>query len=164
MTTHHPSSIIHRNMTYPGTDLKFRITAVSTELDLERDAWSLLVVDPYGRRRRVEKDEFFQDSEGRWYFTVDRAVRGRYHARFDWAIPDDDFDEMVRNVRDMQPLADVGMCGPKRKPCCRCKHPVSYEMVWTASLDDGTYLADRDGNLIYTNEGARIQIKKRTTI
>ena len=152
-------------MTYPGTDLKFRITEVSKELNLERDEWSILVVDPYSRRRKVTKDEFFQDSEGRWYFTIDRSHCGKYYVRFDWAIPDDDFDAMVRNVRDMQFLIEVGMCGPQRKACCcQCEHPVMYELVWTANLDDGTYLADKDGNLIYTNEGARIQIRKRTTI
>jgi hypothetical protein len=31
-------------------------------------------------------------------------------------------------------------------------------------LDDGVYLADKDGNLILSNEGSRIQIKKRSTI
>lgn len=151
-------------MVYPGTDLKFRMTALSEELDLERDDWSILIVDPYGRKRKVTKDEFFQDSEGRWYFTIDRSHNGQYYVRFDWAIPDDDFDAQVRNVRDMQFLVEVGMCGPKRKQCCQCKHPVAYELIWTANLDDGTYLADKDGNLIYSNEGARIQIKKRTTI
>ena len=40
-----------QEMTYPGTDLKFRITEVSKELNLERDEWSILVVDPYSRRR-----------------------------------------------------------------------------------------------------------------
>ena len=144
--------------------MKFRITALSKELDLERDDWSILIIDPYNRKRRVTKDEFFEDSEGRWYFTIDRSHGGQYHVRFDWAIPDDDFDAQVRNVRDMQFLIGVGGCGPESVCCCKCKHPVKYELIWTANLDDGTYLADKDGNLIYSNEGARIQIKKRTTI
>jgi hypothetical protein len=36
---------------------------------------------------------------------------------------------------------------------------VTYKQVWTVNLDDGTYLTDKNGDLILTEDGMRIKVK-----
>lgn len=155
-------------MIYPGTDLKFRVWTDYEYFSMDDDGFCIAIVDRYGRKRYViPKDECFQDSEGRWYFTMERVRSGWFWARFRAAEPDGDYDKMKRVVVDTQPLCCVGYCerhAPHIHDCDAGHHKVHYEQVWTVEIDGGMYLADKDGNLIYSNEGARIQIKKRATI
>lgn len=152
-------------MIYPGTDLKFRVTADIAGFSIGDGEFGITVLDQYGRTRyNIVKDECFQDSEGRWYFTLSNARRGIYSARFTATIPDADYDALHRQYVDLQPLVAVGYCGCFSTPhgCCRKEQQVQYEQVWTANLDDGTYLADADGRLILTADGARIKINPDT--
>ena len=153
-------------MIYPGQDLKFRITTEITGFSMDDCKFCITVLDLYGRRRySVTKDECFQDSEGRWYFTMENTRRGIYFARFETEIPDDDFDDFSRKFIDVRLLVPVGYnyycCPTVHGFCCRQKYKIHYELVWTADLDDGTYLADATGALIITSDGKRIKIGKR---
>lgn len=152
-------------MRYAGTDIKFRVTAVDERLDLDSQPWRIVVKTRWGAVAYViDKDECFQDSEGRWYFTIEAVAAGVYNAFFVAATPDDDYDKQTATVTDVQCLVSVGVCEIHRHDtsCCQgSSHAVKYEEVWTANLDDGTYLADKDGNLILTSDGARIQIKPK---
>ena len=40
---------------------------------------------------------------------------------------------------------------------------MQYEQVWTVSIDGADYLADRDGNYVYTSDGKRIQFTNATS-
>ena len=155
-------------MIYPGTDLKYRITSEVPGFSLDTDNFMVQVVDRYGRvRHSISKDECFQDSESQWYFTVEGLKTGVYYARFRAYLPDGDYNKLYRVFTDEQPLCVIGFCeqhAPHMRDCDKDQHQIHYEQVWTTELDDGTYLADKDGNLILTNEGSRIQIKKKSTI
>jgi len=107
----------------------------------------------------IPKSECFQDSEGAWYFTVDKP-KGDVFARFLAIIPDTDFDKLTRRVTDFQKLCSIGRptCCPPPTPPCPSLHQVQYEMVTDVDLDDATYLCDSEGNLIVGEDGARIQI------
>jgi hypothetical protein len=155
-------------MIYPNTDLKFRVWTEYEDFDMERDEFLIRVIDRYGRcRYEIPKADCFQDEEGRWYFTMERVRSGWHWAKFAAVEPDGDYDKLSRVICDAQPLVCVGYCekhAPRIHDCDAGHHKVHYEQVWTVELDDGVYLADRDGNLILSNEGSRIQIKKRSTI
>lgn len=147
-------------MNYKGTDLKFRVT--SEYFDLTAHFFTLAVRN--GRRQeicRIGKDECFQDSEGRWYFTLEDVRPNVYYVRFEGAQPDDDYDKQERVLTDVQPLCAVAPYAVRRPHCPRL-HKVHYEQVWALDVDDGTYLADKDGNLILTADGKRIQFTKNT--
>lgn len=153
-------------MIYPNTDLKFRVWTDYENFSMDEDDFRVRIIDRYGRvRYEVPKDECFQDSEGHWYFTMERVRSGWYWANFQAVGSDDDYDKLKRVVCDTQPLVCVGYCD-RHAPLvhdCDEDHEVHYEQVWTVNLDDGTYLADKDGNFILTSEGSRIQIKKGAT-
>lgn len=149
-----------KEILYPGTDLKFRITAEIPGFDIQEHGFSLDILSRRGRvRRTIDRQECFCDSEGAWYFTLENVRKGPVFVRFNAAIPDDDYDKRVRVVTDLQLLAVVGMCGCMMPCHCDCTHSVRYAQVWTVNLDDGTYLCDVNGELILTADGCRIQVK-----
>jgi hypothetical protein len=77
-----------------------------------------------------------------------------YFAYFNGRYEDEDYDDQRRDFTDAQELCRVGYCGGTR--CCKCKHVVQYEQVWTVSVDGDEYLADKDGKYILTSDGKRI--------
>ena len=153
-------------MTYTGADAKFRITAIDERLDLDGQDFTITVKNRWGAvAYKVKKDECFQDSEESWYFTLESVPNGVYYAYFMASVPDEDYDKQTATVTDEQYLTSVGVCDCHANDTyCGChddSHAVIYEEVYTVNLDDGTYLADKDGNLILTSDGARIQIKPK---
>jgi len=152
-------------MRYPGSDIKYRVTATDERLDLDGQDFTITVKNRWGAvAYKVKKDECFQDSEESWYFTLESVPNGVYYAYFVASVPDEDYDKLTATVTDEQYLMSVGVCETHRHDirCCQgSSHAVKYEEVWTANLDDGTYLADKDGNLQLTSDGARIQIKPK---
>jgi hypothetical protein len=57
----------------------------------------------------------------------------------------------------------VGYCdrhAPLFSDCDKENHKVCYEQVWTASVGGEDYLADCDGNYVYTSDGERIRFTK----
>lgn len=154
-------------MIYAGTDLKFKVEIEFENFTISDDDFNIVVKNKWGQTRyTVEKDEMFTDEEGNYYFTLEAVSAGIYYAILTAQINDDDYDKMKRSIVDMQHLCNVstlGACYCHTTPMCNdcnCEHKVSYEQIWTINLDDGTYLADKNGNLIYTSDGKRIQLKK----
>lgn len=145
-------------MTYPGTDLKFRITATQPDFQLSEDWFEIRIKDQYGRVRwTLKRDDLFWDDQGQWYFVMDDVRKGIYYAFFHGRYEDEDYDDQRRDFYDIQELCRVGYLGGKC--CCKCKHVVQYEQVWTVSIDGDEYLCDCDGKYILTVDNKRICFK-----
>ena len=162
------------DMIHEGSDLKFKVNADIPGFTLADNDFSIAVKNRWGHVEcTIGKDEMFQDQEGNWYFTLENVRRGTYYAELTAVSPDDDYDKFTRRIVDRQLLCVVaagfgrGGCPAKVANGCQGNKEgmsVAYRQVWTVNLDDGVYLADKDGHLIYTEDGKRIQIKKRQTI
>ena len=145
-------------MIYPGTDLKFRITATQPDFQLSEDWFEIRIKDQYGRvRYTIGKSDCFWDDQGAWYFVMDDVRKGVYFAFFHGRYEDEDYDDQRRDFTDAQELCRVGYCGGTCH--CKCKHAVQYEQVWTVSIDGEDYLCDCDGKYILTADGNRICFK-----
>ena len=153
-------------MIYPGTDLKFRITAEIPDFRLSEDGFEITVRDKYMRTvAHITKQDCLRDSQGAWYFTLRKVRSGWYYASFRAYREDEDFDSGRALYSDIQHLCTVGYCdrhAPLFSDCGEGSHKVCYEQVWTASVGGEDYLADCDGNYIYTSDGRRIQFLKET--
>jgi len=142
-------------MIYPGTDIKFRITATQPDFQLSEDQFQIVIKDHHGRiRQTLAKSDCFWDDKGNWYFVMDNACRGIYYAYFHGRYDDEDYDDQYRDFTDAQELCRVGYRGTPVP--CKCKHVVQYEQVWTVSVDGEDYLADSDGKYVLTADGKRI--------
>ena len=147
-------------MIYPGTDLKFRITATQPDFQLSEDWFEIRIKDQYGRlRQTVEKSDCFWDDQGAWYFVMDDVRKGVYFAFFHGRYEDEDYDDQRRDFTDVQELCRVGYCGCPCVSRCKRKHVVHYEQVWTVSIDGDEYLCDCDGRYILTADNKRICFK-----
>ena len=154
-----------RNTTYPGTDRKFMVTSTQQDFFLTDDEWEITVIDPYRRQRRITKQDCFWDSDGRFYFTLEKTLLGRYYAWFKGWYEDDDYDKQTRQFTDGQLLCEAGTpacrCG-REEPSgegCRCRHVVQYREVFTVSVDGDDYLCGSDGRYILTSDGMRIAFR-----
>ena len=145
-------------MTYPGSDLKFRITTTQPDFNLSEDNFEIKVKDQYGRvRQTVRKADCFWDDQGNWYFVMDNVRTGIYFAWFHGRYEDEDYDDQRRDFTDVQELCRVNYhAGPRHH---HHKHVVQYEQVWTVSIDGEDYLTDCDGNYVLTSDGNRICFK-----
>ena len=144
----------------PGTDLKFRVTTTKEDFSLARDEFNIVIKNRYGRvTHRITKNDCFYDSEARWYFTVPNIAEGGHYAVFVGAYEDDDYDEQKRMWSDRQPLfvGREGCMMTRRRAMHPQGCPVHYEQVWVVSIDGADYLADCNGEYIYTSDGKRIQ-------
>ena len=144
----------------PGNDLKFRVTTQKDDFNLARDPFAIIIKNRWGRIvKRIEKTDCFYDSEGRWYFNVEHVASGLHYAIFIGAYDDEDYGKQHRTWNDRQPLF-VGregcmMTSRRRHHPAAC--PVSYEQVWAVTVDGDDYLADCNGDYVYTSDGKRIQ-------
>ena len=145
-------------MIYPGTDIKFRITATQSDFQLSEDFFEIVIKDHHGRiRKTITKSDCFWDEQGNWYFLIDDARKSIYYAHFYGRYEDEDFDDQHRDFYDVQELCRVGYRGTPIP--CKCKHVIQYEQVYTVSIDGEDYLADCDGKYILTSDGKRICFK-----
>lgn len=152
---------------YPGMDVKFMVETFFDDFQLTEDDFEIKVMDPYGRTRTLQKDDCFWDTDGRYYITLEKLLRGTYHAYFRGSYEDDDYDKQQAVVTDAQRLLTVPSpalaCGCEKeyigKDNCRCRHRVRYTLVWTVSIDGDDYLCDCDGKYILTSDGKRICFK-----
>lgn len=156
-------------MIYSGTDLKFKVEATIAGFSMADNDFLIVIKNRWGQTRQtIKKEECFNDEQGGFYFTVESVTTGAYFAFFTAFIPDDDYDKLTRNVVDKKHLYTVDSCGCnviqtdcECPPDCECHQgtlKVKYTQVWTVNLDDGTYLTDKDGNLIIV-DGNRVQLK-----
>jgi len=144
----------------PGTDLKFRVTTSKDDFNLARDDFNIVIKNQYGRVvARITKNDCFYDSEARWYFNVENIKEGEHTAVFVGCYEDEDYDKQRRIWTDRQPLfvCREGCMESRRHKRHPESCPVQYEQVWSVSVDGEDYLADCDGNYVYTSEGYRIQ-------
>lgn len=150
-------------MIYPNSDLKFRITSNLEKIVLSDIDFSITIRNKYGQAKYfIPKDECFQDSEGEYVFTIESVRNGSYFACFSGFVEDSDYDKMTQQNTDIQELYTVGTCGIKDSTYdCKHEHIVKYERVIEVDVDDGTYLADKDGKLIITADGRRIQLNTK---
>lgn len=151
----------------PGTDLKFRVTVTKENFSLDGAPFNVVIKNRWGRVvARVLSGDCYQDSEGKWYFNVENAQEGEHYAVFIGVIADADYGKGQRMWHDRQMLfiGHDGCCAAEGRPMPKPEGcPVLYEQVWTVNLGDGEYLADRDGNYIYTSDGKRISFSDRST-
>ena len=151
-------------MIYPNSDLKFRITSNSDRIVLQDIEFSITIKNRYGQAKVfIPKDECFQDSEGEYVFTIESVKKGAHFAYFSGFIDDSDYDKMTQQNTDIQELYVVGSCGVNTGGSiydCEHEHIVKYQRVIEVDVDGGTYLADKDGNLLLTADGRRIQLKQ----
>ena len=161
-----------QTINYPGTDRKFMVTCTQQDFQMTEDGFEITVIDPYRRHRKVTKQDCFFDSDGRYYFTLEKPLRGTYYAWFKGWYEDDDYDKQTRQFTDGQMLCETGVpacrCGTATHSTatghqeyedCQCRHVVQYTEVQTVSLDGDEYLADMDGKYILTADGRRIAFK-----
>ena len=145
--------------------MKFKLSALIDGLTLADVQAVVTVRNRWGQvKYRIPKEEMFCDELGNWYFTLEHVPAGIYYATLRVIVPDDDFDKMTRELTDTRELCRVGQCccgGTTVVSCLEGGMQISYQQVWTANMDDGTYLADKDGNLILTSDGKRIQFTKK---
>lgn len=145
-------------MIYAGTDLKYKVTSQIEGFSFEENDFSIAIKNRWGKTLiSVSKDECFVDSDGDYYFTLEGLGQGAFFAYFTAVVPDNDYDKLTRSITDRQLLVTIGGCQCSSPTVvCQCEHKVHYTLVWTANLDDGTYLVDKDGNFILTSDGKRI--------
>ena len=145
-------------MIYPGTDLKFHITATQPDFQLSEDWFEIRIKDQYGRvRYTIGKSDCFWDDQGGWYFVMDDVKTGIYFAWFHGRYEDEDYDDQRRDFTDVQELCRVNY--HDMPPRCHHRHVVHYEQVWTVSIDGDEYLCDCDGRYILTADNKRICFK-----
>lgn len=151
----------------PGTDLKFRVTVTKENFLLDEDQFNVVIKNRWGRVvARLLKSDCYKDSEGKWYFNVENVQEGEHYAVFVGVIDDTDYGKQKRMWHDQQLLfiGREGCCGTESRPTPHGDNcPVSYEQVWTVNVADGEYLADRDGNFVYTSDGQRISFSDRSS-
>lgn len=150
-------------MIYPGTDLKFKITASIPNFDIAEHGCSVEIVNRRGRvQKTIPKSAMFSDEQGNWYFNIENVRSGPIFVRFNAEIPDKDYNKQVRIVTDYQLLCWVGVSpygcpnGSSSSSSSSDTHNVTYTQVWTVNLDGDTYLTDEQGNLILVN-GQRVR-------
>lgn len=149
----------------PGTALKFRISTTKDDFSLATDKWNI-VIKSHGRTmRRISKADCYYDTEGRWYFNYSNPQPGTYVAIFIGAYEDEDYNAAERIWTDNQTLfvCREGCMMRQRRKHHPVSCPVQYEQVWACNIDGEDYLADCNGNYIYTSDGKRIQFRSKLT-
>ena len=145
----------------PGDDVKFRVAVDKEDFHLSEDPWRITVRNQWGQVKAVlDRSNCFYDSDGNWYFCLENVRAGLYYAYFRGSIEDTDYGKQRSVWNDRQVLLEVGL---RTRGGRRCGSPVTYEQVWTVSVDGADYLCDCDGRYIYTSDGKRIQFTSETS-
>jgi hypothetical protein len=147
-------------------DVKFQVTAAWDNFRLTGDEFEIIIKDQYGRVvDTIRKDDCLWDTDGRFYFTMEKVRQGIYYAWFRGDYEDEDYDDQRATVADIQELLRVPghVCAC---PCaeggdvlsCKC-HKVHYRLVTVVSIDGDDCLCGSDGSYILTSDGKRICFK-----
>ena len=152
-------------MIHSGTHLKFFVSIEADGFLMSRDPWTIEIRDSFHRLAlSIDKGECYRDTLGNWYFNMNAVPTGSYIAHTKISIPDEDFDpQQYMVITDKTHVVDVGLhsCQKPYRPChCECETEgiiTTITRVWSKSIDGADYLADKDGNYIYTSDGRRIQ-------
>lgn len=154
---------------FAGSDLKFRITSMRSDLKLSERDFTIVIKNRWGQAKHtITKDDCFFDEDGNFYFNVESVSHGMYFAYFTGGYSDEDYIKQYRTITDFQYLCTIvgdnnnaKICPAVQTPyqhvCDDSVHCVKYEQIWTVSIDGADYLADVDGNYVYTSDGKRVQ-------
>ena len=149
-------------MIHPGTDLKFKVTAVVPGFSMKNHDFTIIVKNRFGQVKYIiTRDDTLMDSKGNFYFMMHSVQQGRYYALMTMEREDDNFDEGFQCIVDRQPLCAVGICDCREGGEHVCQTDgvsVAYERVWTVNIDGLTYLAESDGTPILDADGNRIYL------
>lgn len=149
-------------MIYPGTDLKYKVTAIGRGVTLADNDFTLVVKNSYGRvMLAMEKQDMLTDSAGGFYFKMVNVPGGVYTAILTIAKTDINFDGACQHVVDYSPLCTVSgesvkMGGPSTDGLVVC-----YERIWTVNIGEGVYLCDVNGTPILDSEGKPIMLSEQ---
>lgn len=139
--------------------------AVADWFSLTECDFSITIKSRWGKLiTTIAKGDCFEDSDGRYYFTLTGLANGNYYAYFSGTISDVDFSGSKRTITDKQRLITIGSCCcdcEESDCCCENDHLITYEQVWTRNIDDVDYLCDKFGNYIYTSDGHRIAFTRK---
>ena len=146
-------------MIHPGTDLKFKVTAVGRGMTLADCGFAIVVRNSYGRVVFVaEKHDMMTDSVGGFYFMMKSVAAGVYTSTLTIEKPDINFDGSFQRIVDVSYLTSVGSVDTGRQPHETDGVAVCYERVWTVNIGEGVYLCDVNGNPILDSEGQPIML------
>jgi len=151
-------------MIYPGTDLKFKVTAVGRGMTLADCGFAIVVRNSYGRVVFVaEKHDMMTDSAGGFYFMMKSVAAGVYRSTLTIEKPDINFDGSFQRIVDVSYLCSVGSVDTGRQLHETDGVAVCYERVWTVNIGEGVYLCDVNGNPILDSEGQPIMLQDQET-
>lgn len=146
-------------MIHPGTDLKFKVTAVGRGMTLADCGFAIVVRNSYGRVVFVaEKHEMMTDSAGGFYFMMKSVAAGVYTSTLTIEKPDINFDGSFQRIVDVSYLTSVGSVDTGRQPHETDGVAVCYERVWTVNIGEGVYLCDVNGTPILDSDGQPIML------
>jgi len=94
---------------YLGTDLKVLIEMEAPGFSMEDDDWEVLLKSGGKTLKTFPKDECIEDEEGKFYICV-RATdlkTGTIDIVFHALVPDEDWDDGIRNEVDKKVLAQI---------------------------------------------------------
>lgn len=152
-------------MNYAGQDLKFKTTSEFPNFSLAENDFSIIIKNQFGRVvYRIKKEQCLVDSDGNYYFGVEKVCDGSYTAFFKGVVSDGDYEKQTATITDEQPIFTVGVRNGNEENTIfgSDKHKVHYEQVYVVNVDGDEYLADVDGNLFYTSDGKKIAFKNGT--
>lgn len=146
-------------MIYPGTDLKFKVSAVGRGMSLADCGFAIVVRNGYGRVVFVaDKQDLLTDSAGGFYFMMKSVAAGEYTSTITIEKPDINFDGAKQHIVDKSPLCSVNSHGVWMSKQATDGLAVCYERVWTVNIGEGVYLCDVNGNPILDSEGQPIML------
>ena len=146
-------------MIHPGTDLKFKVTAVGRGMTLADCGFAVVVRNSYGRVVFVaEKHDMMTDSVGGFYFMMKSVAAGVYTSTLTIEKPDINFDGSFQRIVDVSYLTSVGSVDTGRQLHETDGVAVCYERVWTVNIGEGVYLCDVNGTPILDSDGQPIML------
>lgn len=94
---------------YLGTDLKVLIEMEAPGFSMSEDNWEVSLKSGGKVLKTFAKDECIEDSEGKFYICIRAAdlKTGTIDIVFHALVPDDDWDDGIRNEVDKKVLAQI---------------------------------------------------------
>ena len=144
-------------MIYPGTDLKYKVTAIGRGFDMNVDDWYAIVKNGFGRVMLiVRKGNALTDRHGAYYFMLPKVQAGSYTVDFYAHKADWNFQDRVQRITTHSNLCTVGGADTARVDAEADGLHVCFERVWTVNIGEHVYLTDENGQPVLDSEGNEI--------
>lgn len=144
-------------MIYPGTDLKFKVSAVGRGMSLADCGFSVVVRRQSGKVVYAgDKQDMLTDGAGGYYFCLKDMKAGIYYAKMTMEKTDINFDGSYQHVTDWSYLCTIGYPEQRQHVPETDGLAVCYERVWTVNIGEGVYLCDVNGQPILDADGQPI--------